>query len=125
MFHRGGDPTSRKRIANREAREIAAERMRILMSMAEREAMANNHERGRRYVYLAARIGMRTNAPMPKDRMYCHRCLIPLIPGRNCRVRLRSRKVVIHCLECGQIRRMPYIREKKEGRKWRVERKKN
>lgn len=85
-----------------------------LLTMAEEEARANRMERGKRYVELATKIGMRTNTPMPKGFMYCRSCLSPLVPGRNCRVRLRSDRVVTHCLECDAIRRTSYLREKKE-----------
>jgi ribonuclease P protein subunit RPR2 len=110
----GGHFTARRRISDHEAREIAMKRMVKLLIMAEEEARANRMERGRRYVELATKIGMRTNTPMPKGFMYCRSCLSPLVPGRNCRVRLRSDRVVTHCLECDGIRRTPYLREKKE-----------
>jgi RNase P subunit RPR2 len=29
------------------------------------------------------------------------------VPGRNCTVRVRSRMLVIRCLECGAVRRFP------------------
>ncbi|MGD0057239.1 MAG: ribonuclease P protein component 4 [Methanomassiliicoccales archaeon] len=93
-----------------------------LLSMAEEEARADRMERGRRYVQLATKIGMRTNTPMPKGFMYCRNCLLPLVPGKNCRVRLRSERVVTHCLECDAIRRTPYSREKKEKIECRADR---
>ena len=43
---------------------------------------------------------MRTKTPMLKDRPYCKKCMIALIPGHNCRIRLRSDRVVVHCLSC-------------------------
>jgi ribonuclease P protein subunit RPR2 len=88
-------------------------RMTKLLTMAEKEARSTRMERGRRYVQLATKIGMKTNTPMPKGFMYCRKCLSPLVPGLNCRVRLRSEKVITHCLECNGIRRSSYRREKK------------
>lgn len=87
--------------------------MEKLLTMAVDEAFKGNMERGRRYVSLAKRIGMRTNTRMPKTILYCKHCLSPLIPGRNCVVRLRSGRISMTCKECGYIRRRPYIREKK------------
>lgn len=90
-----------------------------LLALAEQEIRADNMDRGKRYVRLATRIGTRTNTPMPKNFLYCRRCLSPLVPGRNCRVRTRSNRVVVNCLECGAIRRTPFVREKRERMKCR------
>jgi ribonuclease P protein subunit RPR2 len=94
---------------------IARERMQRLLQLAEEAGSLGKMERGRKYVQLARRIGMRTNTQMPREFMYCRECLSPLLPGRNCRVRLRSNRVTITCHECGYIRRYPYIAEKRRG----------
>jgi len=104
---------TKKRISNREARGIAKRRMGILLDLAAREAVEDNAERSRRYVALARSIGMRTNTPMLKERLYCHDCMIALVPGHNCRVRLRHNRVSVHCLACGSVRRIPYLKEKR------------
>lgn len=108
----GGYHTGR-RISARKARSIARERIEKLLTLAEEEALAGNIERGRRYVELARKIGMRTNTRMPKEFMFCKQCDSPLIPGRNCRVRLRSNHISIRCLNCGHIRRHSYLAEKR------------
>ncbi|MEN3052126.1 MAG: hypothetical protein ABC596_09995, partial [Candidatus Methanosuratincola petrocarbonis] len=72
------------------AKAIARERMEKLLDLAEKEALFGNLERGRKYVYLARRIGMRTNTSVPKGHLFCKTCHSPLVPGRNCSVRLRS-----------------------------------
>lgn len=105
---------AKKRISNREARRIAQERMGRLFDLALVEAREGRIDRSRRYVTLARRIGMRTNTSMPRDRPYCKECMAPLHPGTNCQVRLRSDRVVMHCLSCGAVRRVPYLREKRE-----------
>jgi ribonuclease P protein subunit RPR2 len=105
--------TGRKRISTAAAKAIAKERMELLLSLAETEALKGNVERGRRYVSLARKIGMRTNTSMPAGTMYCKRCLSPLIPGRNCVVRLRSNRISVTCKECGYIRRRPFLKEKR------------
>ncbi|NLK26436.1 MAG: ribonuclease P protein component 4 [Euryarchaeota archaeon] len=104
---------AKKRITNREARRIAQARMARLLDLAAIEVREGREERSRRYVTLARSIGMRTKTPMLKDRPYCKKCMIALIPGHNCRIRLRSDRVVVHCLSCGSVRRIPYLREKR------------
>jgi ribonuclease P protein subunit RPR2 len=93
---------------------IARERMERLLLLAQDEGRVGNLERGRRYVTLARRIGMRTNTHMPKDFMFCRECMSPLIPGKNCIIRLRNNRVITTCQECGHIQRHPYLMEKRE-----------
>jgi len=92
---------------------IARERMERLLYLAEEEGRLGNLERGRRYVTLAKRIGMRTNTRMPRGFLYCRSCMSPLVPGKNCTVRLRSSRVTMTCQECGHIQRHPYLKEKR------------
>ena len=101
---------SRKRISSREASDIAVRRMSILFSLSRKALKEGNPERARRYVSLARRIGQRTRTPIPAEERYCSKCNIPLDVGRNCRVRVSGGDVRITCLECGDIRRMPYNR---------------
>jgi len=107
---------AKKRISSREARDIARARMSRLLDLALVETREGREERSRRYVNLARSIGMRTNTPMLKERLYCRECMVALLPGHNCRVRLRSDRVVVHCLSCGAVRRAPYLREKRGER---------
>ncbi len=102
----------RRKISNSRIKEIADTRMRTLHTLACREAAAGDRERGRRYIHIARRIGMRTRTPMPREARFCKSCLSPMVPGVNCRIRLRHGRVGINCLDCGNIRRMPYIKEK-------------
>jgi hypothetical protein len=45
--------------------------------------------------------------------MICKNCNSFLVPGVNCRVRTHASRVVITCLDCGSIRRVPFVRERK------------
>ena len=99
---------AKRRISNREMRDIAESRMLTLLSLARTEGMSGNMERSKRYFQLARAVGMRTNTSLPEGIMYCRNCLSLLFPGRNCRVRLRKGKIVYHCLDCDSIRRRPY-----------------
>ncbi|EHP86257.1 ribonuclease P protein component 4 [Methanotorris formicicus] len=104
------------------AKRIALERIEILMNLAEEEAKKGNWNRVKRYVSLARRIAMKVRVRFPKKwkRRICRRCNTILLYGKNARVRVKSKcypHVVITCLECGRIYRIPMIREKKEKRK--------
>jgi len=63
-----------------------------------------------RYVQIARRICLRCRVRTPKrwKRRYCKKCHKFLKPGINARVRLRNKKIVITCLECKNIVRVPY-----------------
>jgi ribonuclease P protein subunit RPR2 len=106
----------RKKVSNSQVRGIARKRIEVLVRMSEREALAGNMDRAKRYMTLARRISIRNKAPMPDRALYCRSCSVPLIPGLNCRVRLRDRRISVHCLECDTIKRRPYLREIKERR---------
>ncbi len=87
--------------------------------MADDAVKEGKPDRARRYVDLARRIGMKTRTGIPKEYRYCHDCLIPLIPGVNCTVRLNNGKVCMTCAECGVVKRQPYTREQKHDRETR------
>ncbi len=95
-------------------RRIARERIEILMQLAG-EVFHRDPKLARRYVELARRIAMRYNVRFPKrwKRFFCKACGSFLVPGVNMRVRCTKQRVVITCLECGKVKRIPYVREKK------------
>jgi ribonuclease P protein subunit RPR2 len=90
-------------------REIAAERIDRLATLAERAAREGHTERSRRYVRLARRIAERHRLSLPRrfKRFTCDRCDRYLVPGRNVRVRTRDGHVAYVC-ECGRVERYPY-----------------
>lgn len=93
--------------------EIGETRISRLMDLSVQALHEERIDRARRYVELARRIGMKTRTGIPKERMYCRNCLAPLVPGVDCTVRLSAHKVVTTCTLCGEIRRMPYLREQR------------
>lgn len=99
---------AKRRLSNREMRDIAASRMSILLTMAREEGLAGNMARSKRYFRLARSVSMRTNVPLPPGTLFCKKCQALLLPGRNCRVRLRSGKIIVHCLDCDGVRRRPF-----------------
>lgn len=71
-------------------------------------------DHSRRCLQLAKKIGMRYNVRIPRElkRLFCKKCYTLLLPGRTARVRLKKSRIIVTCLNCGNIRRYPYIREK-------------
>lgn len=104
----------------RERQRIAIERIHRLFSEAEKMAKENRMELCRRYVEIARKISMKYLVRIPKTYRlrFCKKCLSYLVPGKNCRVRLKKSKVVLTCLNCGSKKRYPYMDEIKERRKW-------
>lgn len=92
---------------------LAKENIQKLFELAEKESSAHP-ERAHRYLEIARNISMRTRIRVPHylKRRFCSKCHHFLIYGRNCRVRTRNTKVVITCLDCGNIMRIPFYREK-------------
>lgn len=88
------------------AKEIAFERIQYLFDIAEKE-YSINPERSDRYVSLAKKIGMRYRVSIPPElkRRMCKGCGSFLIPGGNCRVRLKGGLLTITCAKCGRIQR--------------------
>ncbi len=102
---------------NAERKRIAIERINTLFELAFR-VFPYDRELSRRYVDLALSIQRKARVRMPKrwKNAYCKRCHSPLIPGVSMRVRTRKGRIVMTCLECGAVKRHPYIREQKARR---------
>lgn len=98
-------------------KRIASERIEILMQRAE-EVFPENKTRANRYVELAKKIAMRYTLRFPKKwkRRICKNCMAFLVPGVNCRVRTQKGVLITTCLECNNVMRMPFVREKKMRR---------
>ena len=89
------------------AREIAKERVRLLVDHALREALyddilANNQAK------LVRKIAMRMRLRLPYEirQLYCKRCKEFILPGISSRIRIgrsRLKAVRITCLKCGHI----------------------
>jgi len=97
-------------------RRIAGERIDILLRLA-RKAARFDADLSKKYVESAIRIGMRSGVRLGHDRkqFICRKCAIALVPGLNCRVRMRSddaTRVVVTCLECGSNKQYPVVKER-------------
>ncbi len=102
--------------------KIAEERVNILFNRAQEEFF-QNRERSHRHVQMARDIAQKYNLKIEPtwNRRHCKNCHKFLQPGTNSQVRLKNSSVEIKCLECGEIRRIPYTREKKEKRRRKIE----
>lgn len=91
------------------SKDLAMERIQRLFKLAESE-YSSNPARSNKYVSLARKIGMRYLVRFPRELKvrFCKRCGGYLVPGDNCRIRLKGRYMVITCLKCGAIKRYPY-----------------
>jgi len=98
---------TRRHVGKRDAKGIAADRIEGLFRLAGSEARAGNHERAKRYVALALRIGERHKVRSGHKREYCPSCLAYFVPAANVRSRVGPGRVVITCLSCGHIQRLP------------------
>ncbi len=96
--------------------------MEILLQLAEDE-FALHPERSHRYVEMARKIATKYNLKMPSSwrGRFCRNCYHFLKPGSNSQIRLSDSMVNIKCLECGEIMRMPYKKEKKAKRRNKIE----
>ncbi|MBR2254816.1 MAG: ribonuclease P protein component 4 [Candidatus Methanomethylophilaceae archaeon] len=105
---------SRKRVGNRQLKDIGAERITRLMDLSVQALREGRPDRSTRYVELSRRISAKTKVRMPRDRPFCKGCMMPLVPGLSCTVRLSDHRVVTTCSSCGRIRRVPYIKEQRK-----------
>jgi ribonuclease P protein subunit RPR2 len=94
-----------------DTRHVALQRIRTLFNLA-RETAHEDPALAQRYVGLARRIAMAAKVRLPKEcrLQVCRHCKSFILPGVNCRVRLKQRRkphIVITCLNCGKQMRRP------------------
>jgi ribonuclease P protein subunit RPR2 len=91
--------------------KIAAERIKKLFELAKKE----KNGRAKRYVQLARRIAEKTRTRLPREikRSFCRKCN-SLFNSKNLRVRIakKEKKVIYTCLNCGNVQRYPFVKEK-------------
>ncbi len=106
-------PKRRNRKYAAELKRLASERVERLFELAESE-FKRHPEFADRYVRAAWRLKTRYNLKLPPEikLKFCRKCLSFWSPGSSCRVRVRPRCVVITCLRCGQVKRLPFRVEK-------------
>jgi ribonuclease P protein subunit RPR2 len=102
---------------NSTTKQIAKHRVQVLFQQAEKKRK-ENPQLAKRYVEMARRIAMAARIRLPTEykRRICKNCNALLVPGGNCRVRVKQRRephLVVTCLSCGYQTRM-LLRKKKE-----------
>jgi ribonuclease P protein subunit RPR2 len=103
---------------NTETKRIAMQRIRTLFRLA-RETYREDPALAQRYVDIARKIAMAAKIRLPQEyrRQVCRHCKSFILPGVNCRVRIKQRRephVVITCLKCGKHMRVPLESKSKE-----------
>jgi len=93
------------------AKRIALQRIRTLFHLA-RETIRENPVLAQRYVDIARKVAMAAKVRLPREyrRQVCRHCKSFILPGVNCRMRIKQRReshVVITCLNCGGQMRIP------------------
>jgi len=104
---------TRRHVSKKDAKGVAEERVDRLFELAGVAAHAGNSARAKRYVALALRMSERHKVPARHKRLYCRTCGSYFVPARTVRVRTGKGRVVMTCLECGNVQRHPMSREKK------------
>lgn len=93
-------------------KKIALERIEILFNEAKKAMKFKRTDLAKRYVEIARKIGMRCNVKIPSEykTKFCKKCNAYLIPNKNCKIRINSKKHLIRiiCLECGNIKNFRY-----------------
>ncbi|NHI83438.1 MAG: ribonuclease P [Candidatus Thorarchaeota archaeon] len=101
----------RRRSPRTQVRNLAKARISLLWKQASGDARTSP-ELARRQMEIASKVAQKARIKIPRHikRQLCKRCGRVLIPGRNCRVRVRNKRerhVVVTCLDCGAVRRFP------------------
>jgi ribonuclease P protein subunit RPR2 len=94
-------------LAKQQAKEVARERIDILVKSALKE---RDEALAARQAYQAKKIAMRFRVRLPYEarQLYCKKCKAFVVPGRSARVRVgraKTRAVRITCLRCGHVYR--------------------
>lgn len=96
----------------KQTKEIARERIALLFEEAGK-AFPKSPERAKRYVELARKISTRTKTKMPAmlKRRFCKKCGAYLVPGNNAKIRIKNKAIIITCLECKALSKLPFGRK--------------
>jgi ribonuclease P protein subunit RPR2 len=99
-------------------KRIALQRVKILFQQA-KKLYRINPQLSTRYITNARKIAMAAKIPFPQfyRRQICKKCNTLLVQGDSCRVRIKQKRephMVITCLNCGRITRIP-LKKKKEA----------
>ena len=105
---------------NASTKRIAMQRIQTLYHLA-KVTFNENPSSAQRYLDTARKIAMAAKIRLPKEykRQVCKHCKSFILPGVNCRVRVKQRRephVVITCLKCGKQTRLPMKKKEEKSR---------
>jgi ribonuclease P protein subunit RPR2 len=100
-------------------KQIARQRIQVLFEQA-KSVFEDDPQLAIQYIVSARKIAMAAKIRLPIEfrRETCKSCNALLVPGHNCRVRVKQKRephVVVTCLNCGNQTRM--LLSKKKGLK--------
>jgi ribonuclease P protein subunit RPR2 len=103
---------------NYTAKQIARQRIQILIQQATHTYKVDP-KLAQSYIWTARKIAMAARIRLPKadKRRVCKKCNTLLVPGESSRVRIKPRRephVVVTCLKCGNLTRIPFKAKHKE-----------
>jgi len=101
-------------------KRLAMQRIQTLFRLA-KETFSENPSLAQRYVDTARKIAMAAKVRLPRKykRQVCKHCKSFILPGVNCRVRIKQQRephVVITCLNCGKQTRLPVKKKEVKSR---------
>jgi ribonuclease P protein subunit RPR2 len=101
-------------------KRIARQRIQTLFSLAN-GTINEDPSLAQHYVDMARRIAMAAKVRLPREYRHqvCRYCKSFILPGVNCRVRVKQRRephVVITCLNCGKQTRLPMKKKEEKSR---------
>ncbi len=110
---------SKRRFAKERIKRLAHTRVEILWQQALRNAKTRP-EIAKSQMKSARKIAQRSRTKLPWyiNRRLCKKCGSVLIPGKNCKVRIRNNRakhMVVTCLECGNVKRYYLARIRSQG----------
>jgi ribonuclease P protein subunit RPR2 len=101
-------------------KHLAMQRVQTLFRLA-KETFSENPSLAQHYVDTARKIAMAAKVRLPTKyrRQVCKHCKSFILPGVNCRVRMKQQRephVVITCLNCGKQTRLPMKKKEEKSR---------
>lgn len=104
-----------KNFRGRKEKQLSIAKERIEKLFSEAEAAFNEDSKlAKRYVELARKISTRTNTRIPfaMKRKFCRKCNAYLVPGKNVKIRTKNKALIITCLECNALSKLPFGKKK-------------
>ncbi len=104
-----------------EQKKQAKETLMQLFQIAEQN-FSKNKQKSDKCAKQIRKLQLKFKIKLPAEikRRICKKCDKFLKPGENCKIRTKDGKLIIHCLECKNIFRMPYKPKKKTIKKQKV-----